>query len=101
MLRPSGDHLGTELCSPTDDVNWMGLEPSPSHTQISYLPDRVDLKAIRVPSGEYSGSSSVCVEEMNLTGGRTTFPPWADIPPRQISKPPPPTWCEKTSRSPC
>ena len=34
----------------------MAPEPSLLHTQISWLPERFDAKAIRLPSGEYTGT---------------------------------------------
>ncbi len=49
----------------------MALEPSLAHTQISIaFPERADLNAIRFPSGEYAGSSSVSVDEISLTGDK-------------------------------
>jgi hypothetical protein len=39
-----------------------------SQTQISYLPERDELKTIFVPSGENWGSASAWVEAMNLEG---------------------------------
>ena len=73
MLSPPGDQCGNHEPGPIVEVNCVGLEPSLSHTQISNLPDRVDLNAIRLPSGEYCGSSSVFVDEMRLNG-RTGLP---------------------------
>ena len=40
---------------PRKDVNWTALEPSLLHTQISWLPERFEAKAMRFPSGEYVG----------------------------------------------
>src|SRR5215469_2282795 len=53
---PSGDQRGVPVaCLPNDD-NWIGLEPSASHTQTSLEPVRSDWKAIFDPSGEMLGA---------------------------------------------
>src|SRR3974390_1154797 len=63
---PSGDHRGVPVnCTPNDD-NWMGLEPSASHTQTSSEPVRSDSKAIFYPSGEMLGDSCWRDETMSL-----------------------------------
>src|SRR5438132_482370 len=85
MLRPSGDQCGPRVAGPTDEVNWMGLEPSLSHTQISFPPERDDTKTIRLASGEYSGSSSACVDQMSLTGC-AALPLLADVSTIQMSQ---------------
>lgn len=59
MYRPSGDQRAVPSCVLPRFVSWTALEPSLSHTQISELPERVDVNTILVPSGEYSGSESL------------------------------------------
>jgi len=49
---------------PRKNVIWTGFEPSLSHTQISQFPERFDVNAILLPSGENSGAESSRVEEM-------------------------------------
>ena len=76
MFAPSGDHLGAmtvALAAPTE-VNCAGFDPSASHTQISRAPDRLDTKAILLPSSEYVGIQSNLEEDMNWTG-LLGFPP--------------------------
>src|SRR5215469_9793605 len=53
---PSGDQRGVPVNLIPNDDNWMGLEPSASHTQISLKPVRSDEKAIFDPSGEMLGA---------------------------------------------
>ena len=67
MKRPSGDQL-EPAAWPAKLVNCTGFLPSASHTQISSLPERFDVKAILRPSGENCGYCSIRVEEMKLTG---------------------------------
>src|SRR5215469_10523925 len=53
---PSGDQRGVPVtCIPNDD-NWMGLEPSASHTQTSLEPVLSDWKAMFAPAGEMLGA---------------------------------------------
>src|SRR2546422_4694257 len=40
MRWPSEDQRGLPACGPPKNVNWIGFEPSLSHTQISALPER-------------------------------------------------------------
>jgi hypothetical protein len=47
----------------------MRLLPSLRHIQISWLPLRVDSKAILLPSGEYCGPLSIAVEDRNRSAG--------------------------------
>jgi len=54
---------------PPSEVNCWAFEPSLSQTQISSLPERLDPKTIRLPSGEYSGCFSKRVEEISSFGG--------------------------------
>src|SRR6516164_4088851 len=53
---PSADQRGVPVTLIPNDDNWMGLEPSASHTQISWKPVRSDSKAILDPSGEMLGA---------------------------------------------
>src|SRR6516225_5649347 len=66
---PSGDQWGVPVTGPPNDVSCTGFEPSLLHTQISKLPERSDMKAIRFPSGE--NCSSVCTrgDEISSVGG--------------------------------
>jgi hypothetical protein len=50
------------------EVNWTGFLPSLSQAQISLLPVRADMKAIRFPSGEYCGELSARVEAIHFAG---------------------------------
>lgn len=55
MRVPSGDHVGQSVPSGfADEVTWTEFLPSRSATQISSDPLRVELKAMRDPSGEMS-----------------------------------------------
>src|SRR6476659_6024025 len=69
MRVPSGDQRGVPVSVPPKRVNWTGSRPSESVTQISLLPERLERKAICVPSGEYCGLESYCVEETIFLGG--------------------------------
>src|SRR3974377_622748 len=69
---PSGDQRGVPVtCIPNDD-NWMGLEPSASHTQTSVEPVRSDEKGIFDPSGEMLGATRSRDKTINLSalGGK-------------------------------
>src|SRR5437899_477101 len=59
--RPSGDQAITPG-GPPNDVTGTGFEPSGSAIQTSQAPDRVDAKAIFLPSGEYRGIKSLRVD---------------------------------------
>jgi hypothetical protein len=52
MFWPSGDHFGPKIIGPPKAVNCTGLDPSLADIQISQAPDRLDMKAILLPSGE-------------------------------------------------
>jgi hypothetical protein len=67
MRRPSAHQLGAPVSGPSKDVTSTGLWPSASASQISELPDRVDSNAMRVPSGEYAGTSCVRVGEIRIS----------------------------------
>ena len=54
-------------------------EPFPSATQSSPWPDRAEKNAIRLPSGEYAGNPSNCVEEMNRPAGRSNHEAAGDL----------------------
>src|SRR5262245_4775447 len=69
IRAPSEDQRGAPTPAPPKLVNCTGTEPSLLQIQISELPDRLDTKAIFLPSGEYRGLVSSCVEEINLVGG--------------------------------
>src|SRR5438874_556877 len=66
IRRPSAHQLGAPVCGPLNEVNLTGLWPSASASQISELPERVDSKAMRVPSGEYAGTNCVRVDAIRL-----------------------------------
>ena len=51
-----------------EEVNCTGWEPSRFATQISLIPERLEAKAIRLPSSENSAFQSSRVEEMSLRG---------------------------------
>src|SRR5580765_7163328 len=53
ICLPSGDQRGVP--APPDEVSCCALEPSLSHTHISPVPERFDMKMILPPSGEISG----------------------------------------------
>ena len=48
------------------DVNCTGFEPSRSLLQTSKRPERLEAKAMRLPSGEYSAWRSRRVEPINF-----------------------------------
>src|SRR5215467_12210705 len=64
ILPPSGDQRGVETSGPAKEVNCTAFEPPLSQTQISGWPERSDMKAIFLPSGEGCGAKSFLVEEM-------------------------------------
>src|SRR5215469_5628982 len=53
---PSGDQRGVPVTFIPNDDNWMGLEPSASHTHTSLGPVLSDWKAIFDPLGEMLGA---------------------------------------------
>src|SRR2546430_16292790 len=61
MRLPSGDQCGDPVILMPNELSCMAFEPSESETQTSWLPDRLDWKAIWVPSGEIFGA--VCSRE--------------------------------------
>src|SRR5262249_10569501 len=63
------DQRGVPVSGPPYRVSCTGIWPLLSLTQISLLPDRFERKATRLPSGEYCGLESYCVEEITLVGG--------------------------------
>src|SRR3974377_1914598 len=63
---PSGDQPGVPVTFIPNDDNWMGLEPSASHTQTSFGPVLSDSKEIFDPSGEMLGESCCRDETMTL-----------------------------------
>jgi hypothetical protein len=52
MRPPSGDQRGVVTSAPPKSVSCTALEPAPSEIQISPFPERLDQKAILLPSGE-------------------------------------------------
>jgi len=73
----SGDHRGVEAQpAPRNEVNWTALDPSLLQAQISRWPERVDAKAILLPSGENCGSVSLRVDEISV---RTPLPLMANL----------------------
>src|SRR5262245_11136189 len=71
---PSGDQRAEPGNGPPNQVSCTGLRPSRSHTQSSQLPERLEEKAIRLPSGEYCGESSWKVEAISRLGRPAPFP---------------------------
>jgi len=68
MRSPSGHQRGLPVIGARIEVNCTASEPSLAETQTSWLPERVDIKAILLPSGEYWGFSSVRVEAITGIG---------------------------------
>src|SRR3974390_1750302 len=64
---PSGDQRGVPVTFIPNDDNWMGLEPSASHTQTSLGPVLLDSNAIFDPSGEMLGDNCCRDETMSLS----------------------------------
>ena len=62
--RPSGDQLGCPTIGPPKFVMRTAFEPSAFETHTSREPERDEMKAIFLPSGEYFGVWSTRVEEM-------------------------------------
>src|SRR5258708_4535173 len=62
---PSGDQRGVVTLGPPKVVNWIAFAPLLSHIQISSPPERADIKAILLLSGEYCGARLFRVEEIN------------------------------------
>jgi hypothetical protein len=61
------DHLGP-LAFPPSEVSRTAFDPPLLHTQISKCPERSDMKAILLPSGEYAGQNSLRVDGINWDG---------------------------------
>ena len=68
MVRPSGDQRELEVFAPPNEVIWVASEPSAFATQISSVPDRVEVNVILVPSAEKSGLWSSKVEAIRMSG---------------------------------
>src|SRR5690242_5420570 len=64
----SGDHLGLPGIEPPKEVSCAQSCPSVSHIQSSKFPERLELKMIFLPSGEYWASPSYRVEAISLVG---------------------------------
>jgi hypothetical protein len=71
---PSGDQLAYPTSGPPNAVIRTGFEPSAFETQISGEPERDDVKAIFLPSGEYLGFSSLLVDEMKSSASEGGSP---------------------------
>ena len=83
---PSRDHLGCPTIGPAKFVMRTAFEPSAFETHTSREPERDEIKAIVLPSGEYFGVWSTRVEEIKssaLFGGL----PFAAIPRARYSCP--------------
>src|SRR5262245_36926723 len=65
ICRPSGAQRGEPVVERLKAVNWTGCSPVPSHPQISQFPDRLEAKAILLPSGENCEATSALVEEIS------------------------------------
>src|SRR5688572_21609861 len=65
---PSGDHQGPPAMRDPIEVSWTALPPSGSESQISQLPDLVEVKTTRWPSGDRRGCISNRVEEIASVG---------------------------------
>ena len=68
MRLPSGDQRGEPVPDPPSDVSCTGFEPSSFTIHSSKFPDRSEVKAMRLPSGEYSPSPSTRDEAINFSG---------------------------------
>src|SRR5438105_1978959 len=66
MRLPSGDHRGLPVTGALKLVNWRGKDPSSSETHTSVGPDRLEINAILLPSGEYWGAYSSRVDAASL-----------------------------------
>src|SRR5512145_2270239 len=63
--RPSGDQRGVPVTYGPQECSSRGLEPSLSQTQMALFPERPEVKAILLPSGEKSGPWSPKVEAIS------------------------------------
>ena len=80
---PSGDQRGSRDTL-ANEVNCSAFKPSLSHTQISRVPERPEVNAIFLPSGEYWAVNSLRDEEMNFVDGLVS-PRGPGISTRQMS----------------
>src|SRR5438067_9102353 len=64
----SGDQRGLPIVFPLKEVNSTGLRPSRPQIQIANVPERPEVKAIFLPSGENCGSRSGWVDAINRVG---------------------------------
>src|SRR4051812_34269177 len=64
----SGDQRGLPTSRALKEVISAGLRPSRSHSQIASLPERFELKAIFLPSGENWGAPSEAVDAITRVG---------------------------------
>src|SRR3954451_18503689 len=74
---PSGDQRGVPVTKdPLKAVTWRQCVPSLAQVQISLVPERLDPKTMRLPSGEYWGLPSTAEEEVSRTAeGMMPFAP--------------------------
>src|SRR5687768_16460346 len=70
MKQPSGHQRGWPVNLPRSEVSCLRRDPSRSPSHISGKPERADVNAMLLPSGEKSGSESSRVEAINLDGRR-------------------------------
>src|SRR5262249_35799500 len=67
IRAPSGDQRGHPAMAAPSDVNCTAPDPSLLHTQTSSPPERCEMNAIFLPSGEYCGLRSLRVEAISAT----------------------------------
>src|SRR5215510_9499273 len=80
ICLPSGDQLGDPASGPRNDVRRTGFSPSLPQTHISSLPERLETKTIRFPSGEYRGLASSAVETIRSVKGCAANSDLPDMP---------------------
>src|SRR6266542_2223068 len=68
IVWPSGDHRELDVLAPPTDVICVAAEPSAFATQISSVPERVDVNVSRFPSAEKSGLYSSNVDAISSVG---------------------------------
>src|SRR5438128_5861932 len=91
IQRPSVDQRGIvvygAILVPPVEVHCRAFDPSLSDSQISYRPERFEVNAIRLPSGENAGVSSTRVDEISLTRGfPAARPPFSSRRKMSVSK---------------
>src|SRR5262245_25523230 len=75
MCRPSGDHRGVPALSVK--LMRLGSDPSALLSHTCQLPERLDIKAMRLPSGENCGPALPLHPEMivRTVAARRRWPP--------------------------